>query len=64
MDILNGLRPRENPITKTMIGAMNKRILDTISDSHYQEQEKKKMSGQGKDWPDVENLKNPLLQLK
>lgn len=62
MEIINGLRPRENEVTKAMIEAMSKRILEKIDDTTYQEREKKMMDELSKEWlPDAENLTNPLL---
>ena len=41
MEVLNGLRPRENMIMKAMQGAVSKKILDTLDEVVMHEYEKK-----------------------
>ena len=62
MDIINGLKPRENILSKAIIRAVSNKMIETLGDEVYQgEREKKIITELGKAWlPDKDDLENPL----
>ena len=47
MDIINGIRPRENLIVKSMIASLSKRMIDVIGEQAVHERETKLISEAG-----------------
>ena len=50
MDIINGLKPRENLLSKAIIGAVSKKMIETLDDEVYHDREKRVLAELGKAW--------------
>ena len=65
MEIINGLKPKDNILVKSIVGALSKKIIDTIGERSIKDHNDKLINEVGKEWlAEEENLNNPLLHLR